>query len=323
MEGSALGSGSWPVWVGFSVFVLAMLGLDLGVLNRKAHEVGTREALVWSVVWIVISLLFGAGVWIWDGHQQGLEFLTAYLVEKSLSIDNLFVFLITFRYFGVRPMYQHRVLFWGVIGALVMRAVFIFVGGALIHAFHWIMWVFGAFLVATGVKLLFQTHVEVHPERNPVLRVFRRLVRSTPDYREGRFTVREAGRRLATPLMAVLIVIETSDLMFAVDSIPAVFGVTQDVFIVYTSNIFAILGLRALYFLLASFMTRFKYLHVGLALVLAFVGLKMLVADPLESIHREIPILLSLGVIAGLIGVAVAFSLWETRRAAGIGGEGG
>lgn len=313
MEG-LLGSGSAVAWIGFTIFVLAMLAFDLGVLNRRAHDISFREAALWSAVWVVVSVLFGLGVWIWDGPSQGLEFFTAYLVEKSLSIDNIFVFIVTFQYFGVKPMYQHRVLFWGVIGALVMRAVFILLGGALIQAFHYVIYIFGVFLVITGIRLLFKTEVEVHPERNPVLRLFRRLVRSTSDYREGHFFVKENGVYLATPLLAVLLVIETSDLMFAVDSIPAVFGVSKDIFVVYTSNIFAILGLRALYFLLANIMKRFAYLHIGLALVLTFVGAKMLLEDLVESMNREIPITLSLSVIAVLIGGSVVFSFWETRR---------
>ena len=298
-----IGSGSLWAWAGFTAFVLGMLALDLGVFHRKVRTVGTREAVGWSALWISLSLLFCSGVWLWLGHEKGLEFLTGYVVEKALSVDNLFVFLIIFRYFSVEPNLQRRVLFWGVLGALVLRAVFIFAGGALLHAFHWAMYVFGGFLVFTGGKLLFQKEVEVRPERNPVLRLFRRVVPGTAEYHGGRFFVREAGRLLATPLLFVLVVIEASDVMFAVDSIPAVFAVTEDVFIVYTSNIFAILGLRALYFLLERYLGRFRYLRVGLAVVLAFVGFKMLLAD-----FVQLPIWLSLVVIAAVIGGSIAAS---------------
>jgi len=297
-------SGSLPVWIGFTLFVLAMLALDLGVFHRRAHVVRTAEALAWSGVWITLSLLFCAGVWHWDGAEKGLEFLTAWLVEKSLSVDNLFVFLVTFSYFGVGADLQHRVLVWGVLGALVMRAAFIFAGGAILHAFHFVLYALGAFLVFTGARLLFQKEIAVHPEHNPVLRLFRRLVPAVADYRGARFVVREGGRLLATPLLFVLVVIEASDIMFAVDSIPAVFGITEDVFVVYTSNIFAILGLRALYFVLAGYLGRFVYLRVGLAVVLAFVGAKML-----ASAWVKVPILMSLGVVAVLIGGSVAASL--------------
>jgi tellurite resistance protein TerC len=247
-------------------------------------------------------------VWIWDGADKGLEYLTGYVVEKALSVDNLFVFLATFAYFRVPAERQHRVLFWGVIGALVMRGFFIFIGGALLHAFDWVMYVFGAFLVVTGVKLLFEKEHGVDPEHNPVLKVFRRFVPATKQYHDGRFVVRDpdTGRRLATPLLFVLVVIEASDVMFAVDSVPAVFAVTDDVFIVYTSNIFAILGLRALYSLLAAYIAKFSHLRYGLAGVLAFVGVKMLIAD-----WWHVPVLLSLGIIALMLTAAiVASAMW-------------
>lgn len=303
------GSGSLWAWIGFTIFVFAMLALDLGVFNRKEHAITSREALGWTIAWITLALLFGAGVWIWDGHQQGMEFLTGYLIEKSLSIDNLFVFLVTFQFFKVAPEHQHRVLFWGVLGALLMRALFIFLGSALINNFHWIMYVFGAFLVITGFRLAFKKDDDIHPEHNPVLKLFRRIIPAVKDYREGHFFVKENGRWLATPLLFVVIVIEATDVMFAVDSVPAVFAVTTDTFVVYTSNIFAILGLRSLYFLLASYLNRFAYLNYGLAGVLVFVGIKMLIVD-----WYKVPIPLSLGVITLLIGGAIAVSLLKTGR---------
>jgi len=292
------------LWIGFTAFVLAMLVLDLGVFHRKVHDIRMREALIWTGVWIGMALLFNLGVYLLFGSRTGLEFLTGYLIEKALSVDNIFVFLVIFAYFRVPAALQHRVLFWGIIGALVTRAIFILLGAALLHRFHWVVYIFGAFLVFTGVKLLLQGEGEVHPERNPVLRLFSRLVPSVSDYRGGRFWVVEAGRRYATPLLAVLVVVETTDLVFAVDSIPAIFAVTRDPFIVYTSNIFAILGLRALFFVLAGTMEKFHYLKVGLGLVLAFVGIKMLLADV-----YKIPIGISLGVIAALLAGSIILSL--------------
>jgi len=296
--------GTPVLWIGFTVFVVAMLVLDLSVFHRKAHDVRMREALIWTGVWIGMALLFNLGVYLWFGARTGLEFLTGYLIEKALSVDNIFVFLVIFAYFRVPGALQHRVLFWGILGALVTRALFILLGAALLHRFHWVVYLFGAFLVFTGVKLLFQGESEVHPERNPVLRLFARLVPSVSDYRGTRFSVVEAGRRYATPLLTVLVVVETTDLVFAVDSIPAIFAVTRDPFIVYTSNIFAILGLRALFFVLAGTMEKFHYLKVGLGLVLAFVGLKMLLAEV-----YKVPIGISLGVIAALLAGSMIASL--------------
>lgn len=284
--------------------MLVMLAIDLGVFHRKAHEVSAREALVWTITWITLSLLFNVGVYYRFGPERGLEFLTGYLIEKALSVDNLFVFLVLFSYFAVPARLQHRVLFWGILGALVMRAGFIFAGAALIQKFHWVMYLFGAFLVYTGIKLLSHSEDEVDPERNPALKLFRRVVRSVPDYRGASFAVKQEGKWYATPLLMVLFVVEVTDIVFAVDSIPAVFAVTTDPFIVYTSNIFAILGLRALYFLLAGMMGKFRYLNVGLGLVLAFVGVKMLIADVFK-----VPIALSLAVIGGLLAISVAASL--------------
>lgn len=297
--------GTPALWIGFTVFVLMMLALDLGVFHRKAHVVKVREALVWSAFWIGLALCFNAGIYFWFGYDRALEFLTGYLIEKALSVDNLFVFLVLFAYFAVPDRLQHRVLFWGIVGALVMRAAFILAGAALLQRFHWVIYVFGAFLVFTGIKLLASREEgEVDPERNIVLRLFRKVVRSVPDYRDAKFVVKEAGRHFATPLLTVLVVIETTDIIFAVDSIPAIFAVTTDPFIVFTSNIFAILGLRALFFLLAGMLGKFRFLKVGLGLVLAFVGAKMLVSG---IIH--VPIAVSLGVVAALLGLSVAVSL--------------
>ena len=296
--------GTPALWIGFLVFVLAMLALDLGVFHRKEHAVRPREAAIWSVVWISLALVFNVGVWHWFGPVRALEFLTGYLIEKALSVDNLFVFLVLFSYFSVPAKLQHRVLFWGILGALVMRAAFIFAGAALIQSFHWVIYVFGAFLVFTGIRLLTAGEGEQHPERNPALRVFRRVVPAVSDYRGPRFIVKESGRWLATPLLAVLVAIEATDIVFALDSIPAIFAITSDPFIVFTSNIFAILGLRALYFLLAGMLGAFRYLKVGLGLVLAFVGAKML------SEHWiEVPIWVSLTVIAALLGLSVLASV--------------
>ena len=302
------------LWFGFTAFVLALLALDLGLFHRKAHEVKFKEALGWSVVWVGLALAFNAGVWWWFGPTKGLEFLTGYLIEKALSVDNIFVFLVIFSYFAVPKEYQHRVLFWGILGALVMRAIFIVAGAALLAAFHWVIYVFGGILLLTGVKMLRQNQGELHPERNPIFRLFRRLVPSVAEYHGARFTVVRDGRRFATPLLAVLVAVEATDLVFAVDSIPAVFAVTQDPFIVYTSNIFAILGLRAMYFLLAGVMDRFRYLKLGLATVLVFVGAKMMLADV-----YKIPVAVSLLVVAGILATSVIASLavMRRRRAAG------
>jgi tellurite resistance protein TerC len=296
--------GTPSLWLGFTIFVLALLALDLGVFHRQAHEVSIREALLWSVVWISLALLFNLGVALWFGTERGLEFLTGYVIEKALAVDNIFVFVVLFAYFAVPPALQHHVLFWGIVGALVMRAVFIVVGAVLLQKFHWVMYLFGAFLVLTGIKLFTQQDTEIHPERNPLFRLFTRIVPSIPEYHGSRFFVRQAGRWVATPLFLVLIAVEVTDLIFALDSIPAIFAVTADPFIVYTSNIFAILGLRSLYFLLAGVITQFHYLKAGLALVLAFVGSKMLIAD-----IYKISIITSLAVVAALIGGAIVLSL--------------
>lgn len=291
-------------WVLFNLFVLAMLAVDLKVFHRSAHEVEVRESLIWTSVWVVLALLFDLGIYFWRGPVDALSFLTGYLIEKSLSVDNIFVFVLIFSYFRVDPRYQHKVLFWGVLGALVMRAAFILAGITLVRHFHWVMYLFGAFLVFTGIKMAFQREKEIHPDKNPVLRTVRKFIPVTDGYREGNFFVRENLRRLATPLFIVLIFIETTDIVFAADSIPAIIAVTRDPFIVYTSNVFAILGLRALYFALSGTMKMFKFLHFGLSAILTFIGVKMLVADIYE-IH--IPV--ALGVVAGILALSVLFSV--------------
>ncbi len=295
------------MWVGFVGLILALLALDLFVFHREAHEVSFREATKFSIFWIVLGLAFGGVIFAWRGSQAGGEYLAGYLLEKSLAVDNIFVFAVLFTYFAVPAKYQHRVLFWGIVGALVFRAIFIAGGAALLEAFHWTMYVFGAFLVVTGVRLAIHRDEEVHPERNPVLRLFRRVVPSTTSYHGQRFVVREAGRLVATPLFAVLVMVETTDILFAVDSIPAIFAVTRDPFLVFTSNAFAILGLRALYFMLAGMIRRFIYLKVGLSVVLVFVGIKMLVAD-----LYKVPIWASLLFITVTIGVSIWISLRAT-----------
>jgi tellurite resistance protein TerC len=296
------------MWIGFTIFVIVMLALDLGVFHRKAHAVRTREALGWTAVWVSLAAVFNVLVYFWFGAQRALEFTAAYLIEESLSVDNLFVFMVIFGYFAVPGHLQHRVLFWGILGAIVLRIAFILAGAALLQSFHGLMYVFGAFLVFTGIKLLFQREEAMEPEQNPVLRLARRFLRTTPDYRGSAFTVVENGRRYATPLLMVLIVIEATDVAFAVDSIPAAFAVTDDPFILYTSNIFAVMGLRSLYFALAGLMQRLEYLKLGLGLVLAFVGVKMLFAEV-----YKVPIALSLGVIASLLAGTVALSLWRGK----------
>ncbi|MGK2857810.1 MAG: TerC family protein [Thermoanaerobaculia bacterium] len=304
--------GSPLLWGGFTAFILAMLALDLGVFHRTSHEVRFKEALTWTFVWITLSLVFNAGVYHWFGAQKGMEFLTGYIIEKALSVDNVFVFLVIFSVFAVPAKYQHRVLFWGVLGALVMRAIFIFAGAALLQRFHWVIYIFGALLVVTGIKLLVQRNEQVEPEKNPIFRFFKRVIPATTNYHGDKFFVREGGKWLATPLFLVLVAVEASDLVFAVDSIPAIFAVTSDPFIVYTSNVFAILGLRALYFCLAGVLEKFHLLKVGLALVLLFVGAKMLLID-----LYKIPIGLSLVVVTLLLAGSIAASfIWPKKEGA-------
>lgn len=296
------------LWVGFNVFVLALLAVDLGIFHRHAHVVSIKEAAGWSVAWISLALCFNAGVYTLMGPQAGLEFLTGYLIEKALSVDNIFVFVLIFAYFRVPPKYQHRVLFWGIIGALLMRAGMIFAGAYLIKQFHWIIYVFGAFLLFTGVRMATQKEHDIEPESNPVVRLIRRFIPVTSSYHGQSFFVRDAVngvvRWVATPLFVVLMLVETTDLLFAVDSIPAIFAVTTDPFLVYTSNVFAILGLRSLYFLLAGVIHKFHFLKLGLSVVLVFVGAKMLLTD-----IYKVPVGVSLGVIALILAVSVVASL--------------
>ena len=301
------------LWLGFNAFVVGMLAVDLFVFHREAHEVRAREAAAWSVVWIALALVFGAGVYRFMGPQAGLEYFTGYLIEKALSVDNIFVFVLIFGFFRVPSQYQHRVLFWGILGALLMRGVMIAAGAYLIHQFHWVIYLFGAFLVFTGVRMVLHAEHDVDLDSNIVNRVVRRLVPVATEYHGQQFFIRDQGhgsRLVATPLFIVLVLVETTDLIFAVDSIPAIFAVTQEPFIVYSSNIFAILGLRALYFLLADVIHRFHYLKIGLSVVLVFVGLKMLAADV-----YKVPIGVSLGIIAFVLGVSMAASWWWPRGA--------
>jgi tellurite resistance protein TerC len=313
-------------WVFFNLFVLAMLALDLGVFHRKPHEVRFKEAIAWSGVWIALALLFNLGIllgWFGPYHEaeralRAKEFFVGYLVEKSLSVDNVFVFAMIFAYFSVPAHYQHRVLFYGIVGALLFRAVFIFTGVWLIERFEWLLYVFALFLVATGVKMIWAKGKEMHPEKNPVIRLFRMLMPVTPDYVGQRFFTRVDGRLFATPLFLVLLLVETSDVIFAIDSIPAILIMTQDTFIVYTSNVFAILGLRALYFALAGFMQMFHYLTYGLAFILIFIGGKMFyqaAVKGVSGVETKIPIEMSLGVIAAVLAVSVVTSLlWPPAR---------
>ena len=296
-------------WAVFNGFVLLMLALDLGVFHRKAHTVRVKEALIWTIVWVVLAFLFAGGVYYSRGAEPALQFVAGYLIEKSLSVDNLFVFLVVFSYFKVPTVYQHKVLFWGILGALVMRAALIAVGAVLITRFHWTMYIFGGFLVFTGIKLAFQKGEGIHPEHNPVVKLVRKIMPVSKDYAGSHFFVKDNGRRMATPLLLVLLTVEFTDLVFALDSIPAIFAVTPDPFIVYTSNVFAILGLRSLYFALAGVMDLFHYLKHGLAVVLIFVGVKMLIAD-----LYKIPIVVSLAVVAAIIVTAIVLSLVRRKE---------
>ncbi len=291
-------------WLGFIAFVLVMLAIDLGVFHKQAHEVSLKEAGAWSLVWFALSAVFGVGVYFLFGADRALEFATGYLLEKALAVDNIFVFVVIFSTFGIAARYQHRVLFWGVLGALVMRAAFIVLGGAFLQRFGWAFYVFGAILVVTGIKLLVQREQEVHPEKNIVVRLFQRFFPVTHETSGDHFIVKRDGKRYATPLLIALVALEVTDLVFAVDSIPAIFAITKDPFIVFTSNIFAILGLRSLYFLLAGVIDKFAYLKIGLAFVLIFVGAKMLLMDVFH-----VPIGISLGAIAAILGGSVVVSL--------------
>ncbi len=298
----AIGGSSW-LWLGFSLFILTMLSLDLGLFNRKAHTIKYREAWIWSAVWITLAMIFAFLVFRYQGSDLGIRFLTGYLIELSLSVDNLFVFLLIFSYFKVPAKFQHRVLFWGVMGALFMRLTMIFVGAALIQRFNWIIYIFGAFLVYTGIKMFKQEELDIQPEQNPIVRAVTRFLPIARHYDGEKFFTTVNGKKTGTLLLLVLVVVEVTDLVFAVDSIPAIFAITTDTFIVYTSNVFAILGLRSMYFLLAGVVDKFRYLRTGLAIVLTFIGVKML----LGAVHVHIPIKFSLGFVAlALVGSVVA-----------------
>jgi len=292
------------LWIGFNVFVLGSVALDLGVFSRRLHKVGLREAFWSSVLWIGLSVLFGLGIWRFSGYPHALEFFTGYLIEKALSVDNLFLFLVIFRTFAIDERFQHRMLEWGIIGALVMRGMMIYAGTELIEKFSWILYLLGAFLVYAGIHMLFAKKEKARPEKSVIFRFMNTHLRLTRDYQGEHFFVRKAGKLFATPLFLVLLVVEITDVTLAIDSIPAIFGITRDPFIVYTSNVFAILGLRALYFLLAGFLNRLRYLTVGLAFVLAFIGGKM-IADP----WLHIPAYISLLTVGGILLIAVAASL--------------
>ena len=300
-----------PIWAWgvFLLVVIAMLMVDLGVFHRKAHVLSMREATIWSIVWVVVALVFNAIVWVWLGHQKALEFFTGYLVEKALSADNIFVFAVLFNYFAVPPEYRHRVLFWGVLGAIVFRLTFILAGTALLKKFHWVVYIFGIIVIVSGIKLLMRKDEEIDPERNPVLRLARRFLPITPNYHGQNFFVRLNGKFMATPLALVLLVVESTDIVFAIDSIPAIFAITRDPFIVFTSNVCAILGLRALYFLLEGMIRLFQYLDEGLAVILVFIGIKMLVSE-----FYKIPTWVALGFVAAVLAITIALSLMAERR---------
>ncbi len=292
------------LWIIFNVFVVAMLALDQIVFHKKAHTVTMKEAGGWSIFWISLALLFNLGIYFWRGQKPALEFFTGYLIELSLSVDNLFVFLVIFSYFRVPSIYQHKVLLWGIIGAQVMRAIFIFAGVALISKFHWLIYVFGAFLIFTGIKMFSHKDEEIHPEQNPVFKLFKKFLPVSNTYENDKFFIKQGVRYIATPLFMVLVFIDIVDLVFALDSVPAVLAITLDPFIVYTSNIFAILGLRSFYFVLAGMMKLFHFLHYGLSIILIFVGVKMLVTD-----YYPIPIGIALAVVILTLFASIAASL--------------
>lgn len=306
--------GTPMLWAGFIAFVLAMLALDLGVFHRKAHVMGPREALGWSLLWVGLALVFNVGVWWQFGAERGIEFLTGYFIEKSLSVDNIFVFIIIFSALGIPLLHQHRILFWGILTALVLRAAMIFAGAAMLARFHWLIYPFGGFLILTGIKLFVQRNKESHPEEGWAMRTVSRLIPSTKKLDGARFFTVVNGKRVATPLFMALMLVEVTDVVFAVDSIPAIFAITTDPFIVFTSNIFAILGLRSLFFLFGDLVDKFRYLKVGLAAVLVFVGVKMTAID-----LYKIPPLVSLGVVMLLLGASVVASLVAARREADAG----
>lgn len=297
-------------WLGFTVFILAMLALDLGVINRKAHVIKMKEALLWTAFWVAFSMAFGTGVYYFYGHGKAMEFLAGYLIEYSLSIDNLFVFMLIFRYFNVPHAYEHKALFWGILMALVTRAIFIFAGVALINAFSWVMYVFGAFLIFTGIKMALNKQTEVHPDRNIAIKLLRFFLPVADQFSGAKFFVVKQGVRYATPMLAVLLALETTDILFAVDSIPAVLAISKDPFIVYTSNVFAILGLRSLFFAISGLMKLFHLLHYGLAAILTFVGVKMMIED-----FFHVPVAASLLVIASILIASIISSIiWPGKE---------
>jgi tellurite resistance protein TerC len=306
----AIGGSTW-LWIGFSIFIVVMLSLDLGLLNRKAHTVRYREAWIWTGVWVTLAMIFAYIVFRYQGSQRGLEFLTGYLIELSLSVDNLFVFILIFSFFQVPSKYQHRVLFWGVLGALCMRLTMIFVGAALLNRFHWIIYIFGAFLIYTGFKMFKQEEADIRPDENPIVKLVTRFLPVTDYYEGKKFFTRTNGKRSGTLLLLVLVVVEVTDLVFAVDSIPAIFAITTNTFIVYTSNVFAILGLRSMYFLLAGVIDKFRYLRTGLAIVLTFIGAKMLAA----AVHFKIDTKYSLVFVAMVLLGSVIASLLFAKKA--------
>ena len=291
-------------WIGFNAFVLIMLALDLGVFHKKTHEVKVKEALIWTAVWIALAMVFNAGIFYFFGKEKGVEFLTGYVIEKSLSVDNIFVFIMVFSYFQIPTKYQHKVLFWGVLGALVMRVIFIFAGVALISKFHWIIYIFGGFLIFTGFKMLLQEDKPIEPEKNPLIKLVRKILPVSNELHGDKFIIKQGAKTIATPLLLVLVLIEFTDLIFAVDSIPAILAISKDPFIVYTSNVFAIMGLRSLYFALSGITQYFVYLKYGLAAILIFVGTKMSIVD-----FYKVPVLLSLLIIVTILAISVIASL--------------
>jgi tellurite resistance protein TerC len=292
------------LWIGFNVFVLGMLALDLGVFHRKSHEITVKEALTWTAVWITFAMIFNLFVYWQFGEQKAIEYFTAYIIEKSLSVDNIFVIILIFSYFNVPKAYQHKVLFWGILGALVMRVIFIFAGIELIHKFHWLIYIFGGFLIFTGIKILFSKEAKLEPEKNPIVKLVNYLFPVTPNFHGDKFFVKIDNRQWVTPLFLVVMLIEGTDLIFAVDSIPAILAISDDPFIVYTSNVFAILGLRSLYFALAGIESYFRFLKYGLSAVLVFVGIKMCVMD-----YFKIPVEVSLIVIVFILGISMVASI--------------
>ena len=297
-------------WIFFAIFIIAMLALDLGIINRKAHVIKMKEALLWTSFWVTLAVLFGAGVYYFYDHIKAMEFFTAYLIEYSLSIDNLFVFMLIFRYFGVPHAYEHKALFWGILLALITRAAFIFAGVALINLFGWVMYIFGAFLIYTGIKMALNKQTEVHPDKNIALKLLRKVLPVSQEFSGAKFFIVKRGIRFATPMLAVLLALETTDILFAVDSIPAVLAISKDPFIVYTSNVFAILGLRSLFFAISGLMKLFHLLHYGLAAILSFVGIKMLIED-----FFHVPVTASLFVIASILAASILSSIiWPNKE---------